>query len=468
MSRRSESPSVAVAPAAIGPRPLILFVDDEPENLEVFRLQFGADYPVMTASSGRDALAILERENVGVVLSDERMPGMSGIELLSKLVERWPDTVRVIVSAYGDADRVLRAINLGHAHEYVVKPWDAAEMRGCLDRALEMARRRRVLQIRAEYADALSEDLRRDHDVSSIVGATRALSGALAALRRAAATDATVLLRGETGTGKELFARLLHQESARAEGPFVRVGCAALSEGVLESELFGHERGAFTGAVRTRRGRFELADGGTIFLDEIGDISPKLQVSLLRVLQEREIERVGGDRTLPIDVRVVAATHQNLEALVADGSFRQDLFYRLNVIPIAIPPLRERAEDIPALVEHMVAKRARSFPPPRVAPQALEALGRYGWPGNVRELENVVERAIVMGDRDELTLEDFCLDRGAAAVAPATVREQVRASEADELRALLLHHGGNCARAARSLGVPRTTLFARARKHGLL
>jgi DNA-binding NtrC family response regulator len=449
--------------------PHVLFVDDELNNLELFRLHFGEEVPLLTAQSGEEALSVIEHADVGLVLTDERMPGMTGIELLARLVEHWPDIVRVIVSAYSDADRLLSAINRGHAHEYVVKPWDPDEMRSCIERGLEMARRRRLLAARAEMADALEQDLGRARDVHGLVVGSSAMSTTIAAARKAAQSGSTVLLRGETGTGKELLARLIHEESDRRGGPFVRVACAALSEGVLESELFGHERGAFTGAHALRRGRFELAHGGTIFLDEVGDVSPRLQVSLLRVLQEKEIERVGASTTLRVDVRVIAATHRNLEELVRSGSFRSDLFYRLNVIPIFVPPLRDRREDVLPLLLHMVKKHGGRGRERHLAADAVNALTRYGWPGNVRELENLVQRALVMATSDELTLEDFCLDLGRSLdPAPSSVREAARNAEAEELRELLLHHGGNCARAARALGIPRTTLLARAKRHGLL
>lgn len=449
--------------------PRVLYVDDELNNLSLFRLHFEEEVSLLTAQSGAEALTILEREDVGLVLTDERMPGMTGIELLARMVERWPDAVRVIVSAYSDAERLLSAINRGHAHEYVVKPWDPDEMRACIARGLEVAKRRRLLAARAAMADALEHDLRRGFDVLRLVGGSAAMNATLAAARKAAQADSTVLLRGETGTGKELLAQLIHEESPRRDGPFVRVACAALSEGVLESELFGHERGAFTGAHTARRGRFELAHGGTIFLDEVGDISARLQVSLLRVLQEKEIERVGASSPIPVNVRVVAATHQNLEAMVRDGEFRSDLFYRLNVIPIRVPPLRERRDDVVPLLRHMIAKHGGRRSGSRVAQEAVEALTRYGWPGNVRELENLVQRALVMATSEELTLEDFCLELGSTLARDAgSVREAARSADAEALRELLLHHGGNCARAARALGIPRTTLLARAKRHGLL
>jgi DNA-binding NtrC family response regulator len=443
----------------------VLYVDDEPHNLEIFRIQFGETHDVRTASSGDEALAILAREPIGVLLTDERMPGMRGIDLLSRAHDQWPDTVRIIVSAYNDAQRLLLAINRGHAHEYMLKPWSQAELASCLSRGLAVAQRRRELVAKADMAELLSRDARATYDPSAVVGELGGLRAAMDAARRAAASDATVLLLGETGTGKELFARLIHEASPRAGGPLVRVNCAALSEGVLASELFGHEQGAFTGAHKTRRGRFELADRGTIFLDEIGDISPEVQVSLLRVLQEKELERVGGASTIRVDTRVVAATHQDLQRLVAEGRFREDLYYRLNVLLITIPPLRERPQDIAPLLEHFIAKYSARSARPTLREDAIERLAAYSWPGNVRELENLVQRALILAQGSEIGIEDFSLTFSVPLAS--SIRDGARRLEAEQLRQLLLAHGGNCARAARAMGVPRTTFISRAKKYGL-
>jgi DNA-binding NtrC family response regulator len=450
-------------------------VDDEGPNLELFRIQFMGRFPVFTAKGGTEALAVLEREDVAVLLSDERMPGMSGVELLARTLERWPDVVRIIVSAYSDAPRLLAAMNRGHAHEYIVKPWDKEELSGCIERAFAMAARRRELALRAELYD---RDLAEERDPSgAIVTTDPGMLAVLAMVRKAGQNDAAVLVNGETGTGKELVARMIHETSARAANPFIRVNCAALSEGLLESELFGHEQGAFTGAHRARRGRFELAQGGTIFLDEIGDVSPKVQVSLLRVLQEKEIDRVGGNATVRIDVRVVTATHRNLPRLVREGRFREDLYYRLNVVPIEVPPLRDRPSDIPALVKHFIAKHApRGAPAPLAPDEVLAQLQAYSWPGNIRELENMVQRAMVLGDGPLLSLDDFRFtlaveddEEAAAEGAPGlSPRDEARSAEREKVRRLLVENGGNLARAARALGVPRTTLVSRAKKHGLL
>jgi DNA-binding NtrC family response regulator len=450
---------------ARGNTPPVLYVDDEPENLALFRMHFETLFEVRTAASGAAALIELERGDVAVLLTDERMPGMSGIDLLALAAERWPDVVRVIVSAYSDAARLLAAINRGHAHEYILKPWDELELKGCVERALMTAQRRRELQARAERSALYDEEQRARADSSGLIGLGGGLDAVAELARRAAAVDSTVLLLGETGTGKELFARFIHDHSARRDQPFIAVNCAALAEGLLESELFGHEAGAFTGAQRLKRGRFELAAGGTLFLDEVGEIAPRVQVSLLRVLQERRLERVGGGASIAVDARVVAATNRNLEERVQAGSFRADLYFRLNVIPLTVPPLRERPQDIAPLVQHFVAKWAGRRPPPPVPPDVIEALLTYGWPGNVRELENLVQRALVLSHGGPLTVEDFSFQ---CQLPAPSVRQEARDAESRKLRELLLFHGGNCARAAAALGIPRTTLVSRLKKYALL
>jgi DNA-binding NtrC family response regulator len=471
-SRTATNPIMAAAVSPpVGQKGSILYVDDEPQNLELFRLQFEKEFHIHVANDAAEALALLEREPVSVVLTDERMPGMRGVDLLARILERWPDVVRVIVSAYNDSDRLILAMNRGHALEYILKPWSVDEVRACIKRCLALAERWRLLvrgaEVGATLAMLATEDRRR-RSIAAIVGASAGWLRTLDLARRAAQSDATVLIEAETGTGKEIIAGFIHDASPRALEPFVRVNCGALAEGVLESELFGHEQGAFTGAVRTHKGRFEVADGGTLFLDEIGDISPRLQVALLRVLQERTFERVGGTKTIKVDVRIIAATHRNLRAAVEQGRFREDLFYRLNVIPVAVPPLRERREDIALLVDHFIAEHAAGRRRPRAAPGVIDALTAYDWPGNVRELENVVQRALVLGDGEELTLEDFCLQLQPASGGDQSPREEARELEVKELRQAIVRCGGNLARAARMLGIPRTTLASRAAKLGLL
>ena len=460
----------------------ILYVDDEPNNLALFRMQFEELFAIRTAANGEQALACLGGEEIAVVFTDERMPGMTGIELLARVSERWPETLRVIVSAYRDADRLWAALNRGHAQEYLVKPWSAEEITACIQRSLQTYERRRALLRHAEIGEVLTQEQRAIPGTGKLIGAEGGLATTLRLARRAAATDATVLVRGETGTGKALVARFIHDTSSRATFPFIQVNCGALSEGILESELFGHEQGAFTGATRTRKGRFELAEGGTLFLDEIGDISPKLQVNLLRALQEGEFERVGGNATLKVDVRIVAATHRNLEAAVAAGKFREDLYYRLNVIPLEVPPLRDRKSDLVPLLHHFIDKHC---PPgrtrPRLAAGVAEALAQYNWPGNVRELENLVQRAVVLASSSELDIDDFSVrfapcalaDRGQAEGSAAEfdvladIRGQVRDADSVKFRRALVEHGGNLSRAARALGLPRSTLVSRLRRLGL-
>jgi DNA-binding NtrC family response regulator len=453
----------------------VLFVDDEPGNLELFRLQFEAGFTVRTAASGDEALAALAHEPIGVVLTDERMPGMTGVDLLARAVVQWPDTVRVIVSAYSDSPRLLRAINRGHAHEYIVKPWDKAELAACMDRGLAIAERRRALVAQADMGELYARDAGEQYDTAHVVGERGGLQGVVEVARRAAQADATLLITGETGTGKELIARLVHDASPRAARPFVRVNCASLADGLIESELFGHEQGAFTGAHRLRRGRFELAHTGTIFLDEIGELSAKVQAALLRVLQEKEIERVGGSAPIPVDVRVVAATHRDLRRMVRDGQFREDLYYRLAVVPLHVPALRDRRVDIRPLVHHFLAKHgARVGKVATLDPEVHDYLEAYAWPGNVREVENMVQRALVLAVGPLLTVEDFAfsLDDDAEPGAPrspasASLRDDLRDEERRRILDALEHCQGNQTTAAKQLGIPRRTLVERLRGYGV-
>jgi len=453
----------------------VLFVDDEVHNLELFRLQFEGTFALRTASGGEQALAVMAREAIGVLLADEHMPGMTGVDLLSHAVSRWPDTVRVIVSAYSDPPRLLRAINRGHAHEYIVKPWDKAELMACMERGLAIAARRRALLARAEITELYERDASEQYDTAHIVGEDTGLRDVVALARRAAPSDATLLITGETGTGKELIARLVHDASPRRLHPFVRVNCAALAEGVLESELFGHEQGAFTGAHRQRKGRFELAHSGTLFLDEIGEVSARMQAMLLRVLQEKEIERVGGSLPIRVDVRVVAATHRDLRRLVRDNQFREDLYYRLNVVPLHVPALRERRADVRPLVQHFLAKHGpRMGNLAHVDPEVFEYLEAYHWRGNVRELENVVQRALILAQGPELTIEDFTFDlddavAGGASLPPGglSLHDDLKEEERRRILSALDRCQGNQSQAAKLLGMPRRTLVERLRGYGM-
>jgi DNA-binding NtrC family response regulator len=466
----------------------VLVVDDESDNLDAFRFNFGRTFQLLLASSGEEALALAKAHDVAAIVTDQRMPRMTGLDLLKAAREVRPDAVGIIVTAFTDVDVLIESINLGRIYRYVTKPWDAKELRGVLIHAVErfalVRENRRLEEQLSAYVGMLSKEAHGAFNFGAIVGESPALRDVLARVEQVAQTSSTVLLRGETGTGKEMVARAIHINSARESKPFVRVNCAALAPGVLESELFGHEKGSFTGAMARRLGRFELADGGTLFLDEVGDLPADVQVKLLRVLQEREFERVGGSETVKVDVRVVSATHRDLERQIADGSFREDLYYRLNVFPIVLPPLRERPTDIPVLADHFVQKYARQLGAASRArgfdAGAIAALTSYAWPGNVRELENVIERALILARGPEIAATDLEFTRRAAppppaaAAAPSRVdgvgrplSERLQEQERGAIVAAIDSAQGNIAHAARALGINRSTLYYRMRKHGL-
>jgi len=465
----------------------VLVVDDERDNLDAFRFNFRKSFRVLTAGSGAEALELLDANDVAVVVADQRMPRMTGLELLREVNQRSPDTVGIILTAFTDTEVLIEAISLGHVYRYITKPWDAKELRAVLTQAIERfdlvrTNRRLTAQLQS-YSGYLRQQIHGAFDFGNIVGGGAALKQVLAAVERVAPTTSTVLLRGETGTGKELVAHAIHINSPREDRPFVRVNCAALAPGVLESELFGHEKGAFTGAANQRQGRFELADGGTLFLDEVGDLPLDVQVKLLRVLQEQEFERVGGTETVRVDVRVVSATNRDLERAIEDGEFREDLYYRLNVFPILLPPLRERLDDLPPLVDHFVGKYAERMNKAVLgfADDALEALRSYAWPGNVRELENVVERALIVAAGPRVQAADLDFGRRGAS-SPGAAAPRRAASDADparplgerladeerrEIVAAVERNDGNIAATARDLSINRSTLYYRMRKHGL-
>jgi two-component system, NtrC family, response regulator AtoC len=464
----------------------LLVVDDEQDNLDAFRFNFGKTFTLHLAASAEDALALARAHDVAVVIADQRMPRMTGLELLRALSEVRPDAVGIIITAFTDVDVLIESINLGRIYRYVTKPWDSKELRGILLQAVERfhlgRENRRLLEQLEQYAGVLSREAHGAFNYGAIVGDSPALRDVLTRVEQVAQTSSTVLLRGETGTGKELVARAIHINSPRESRPFVRVNCAALAPGLLESELFGHEKGSFTGAMARRPGRFELADGGTLFLDEVGDLTLDVQVKLLRVLQEREFERVGGLETIKVDVRVVSATHRDLEKLVAEGKFRQDLYYRLNVFPVTLPPLRERPGDITVLCEHFIQKFAQSTGKAvrGVDRDALASLASYPWPGNVRELENVIERAMILARGSTLSAADLDFGRrpipaAAPAAPPAdgggepgrSLYKRLSEQERGEIVAAVERSQGNIAHAARALGINRSTLYYRMRKHGL-
>jgi Nif-specific regulatory protein len=475
----------------------VLVVDDEQDNLDAFRFNFRKTFDLLTATSGPEALALLAEHDVGVIVTDQRMPKMTGLELLREARAVRPDAVGMILTAFTDVDVLIEAINVGEIYRYVTKPWDAKEMRGVLQQALErfhlQRENRRLAAQLAEYTGYLNQQLHGAFDFGNIIGDSPALREVLQKVEQVAPTSSTVLLRGETGTGKELVAHAIHINSPREEKPFVRVNCAALAPGILESELFGHEKGSFTGAMQRRPGRFELADGGTLFLDEVGDLPMEVQIKLLRTLQEREFERVGGTETIKVDVRLVSATNRNLEKMIEEGTFREDLYYRLNVFPINLPPLRERPADLAPLAQHFVAKFARNLGvrPPGVSVEALQKLREYAWPGNVRELENIIERAMILARGADLAPTHLDFGRRAAQPTPAAgvvaqitsdsgsqpvslpsddgrpLAERLLESEKKEIIAAIEKSRGNIASASRMLGINRSTLYYRLRKHGL-
>ena len=384
------------------PQGTLLLVDDEKANLDSLERIFAREgYRTLSAEDAKGALELLRREPVDVILTDLMMPGMSGAELLRATRAVAPEAEVVLMTAFGTVEAAVAAMKDG-AYDFLTKPLKRHAVLKSVAQALE---KRRLVQenrnLKARLAGLGGQ--------ASIVGQSPALRATLDVIRQAAPSSATVLLLGESGTGKELFARALHDNSGRASGPFVAINCGAIPESILESELYGYERGAFTGAVARKEGRFERAHGGTLFLDEIGELSPPMQVKLLRALQEGEIERLGGTAPVRVDVRVVAATNQDLTARVREGKFREDLFYRLNVIQVILPPLRDRIEDIPLLVEHFLKRfSVKNGKPVRALNQAArEALEAHLWPGNVRELENAIERAVVLSRNEELTLDDL-------------------------------------------------------------
>ncbi len=447
----------------------ILVVDDEKNYLVVLSaLLKGEGYEVATASSGARALALVGEEEPDLVITDMRMPAMSGLELIQRLQELAPDTPVIVMTAYGTVENAVEAMKAG-AVDYITKPFENQQLLLTVSKALRL--RRLMAQNRL-----LREELDRGRGFEEIIGESRAMREVFAMVDKVAATRATVLITGESGTGKELIARAIHKRSPRAGEPFVAVNCTALTETLLESELFGHEKGAFTGATARRQGRFELAHKGTLFLDEVGEIPPTTQVKLLRVLQERTFERVGGNQPIKVDVRIIAATNRDLARAVAEGSFRDDLFYRLNVVRIELPPLRERKEDLPALVAHFVKKYAAEIgrQPPRVSPEAMRRIYEHSWPGNVRELENALERAVILAG-EEIRPRDLPLEvvptreesGGISIPAGMGINQAVEALEISMIKRALAEHQGVQARAAEALGISKSHLAYKIKKYGL-
>ena len=382
----------------------ILIVDDEPHVLELLSVALEDEgYRILVANNGREALCQLKKEQPQVVLLDIRMPDVDGLEVLRQIKQINKATSVIMMTAYGAMETVLEAIQLG-AYDYLTKPLDLKKVRLLIRRALEA-------QKLAQEVASLRLKLKEKYQLENIVGTHPKMLEVYKMMARVVDNKATVLIMGETGTGKEVVARAIHFNGLLKEGPFVAIDCASLPSDLLESELFGHEKGAFTGAIAQKMGKFELADKGTLFLDEVGNLTLATQAKLLRFLQEKKIERVGGTRPIELEVRVIAATNLDLEKAVQEGSFREDLYYRLNVVTMPLPPLRERRNDIPLLVEHFLQKYESEFKGKvkYVAPETMDLLTSYNWPGNVRELENVIERAIVIGKTEGILVEDLPL-----------------------------------------------------------
>jgi len=444
-------------------RTRILIVDDEEivrESLSAWLEKDG--YTLATAPDGETALARIRKERWSLLLVDLKMPGIDGLQVLEESRKVQPDAVAVIMTAYATVDTAVAAMKIG-AYDYLVKPFDPEELSLMIQKIVTQ-------QALVRENVLLRKVLKRDYHFRDLISKSPVMQAVFDLARTAARSNSTILVLGESGTGKELLARAVHAESPRSQGPFVAVSCAALTETLLESELFGHEKGAFTGAAVRRKGKFEMADGGTLFLDEIGDISAKLQLDLLRVLEDRHFFRVGGSESIHVDVRIIAATNRDLTKAVADGSFREDLFYRLNVIPIHLPPLRDRLEDLPLLVEHFLeqlgAEMNRRLDD--VATDAMGLLMAQTWPGNVRELRNVLERAMVVASGRVIQLSDLGLRRPPCADVPGGgVLGSLDDVERHHIGRVLQESDGNISQAARTLGIDRATLYNKLRKYQL-
>jgi len=438
----------------------ILIVDDEMVVRDSLGKWFATEgYEIHTVASAREALEAIQKGNYDTALIDIKMPGMDGMELQDRLREIDPEMPLIIMTGYASVETAVRALKRG-AYDYITKPFDPDELVHLVSNALEhRSTKREVVRLR--------ENLQEIFPRTELIGQSPEMKRVYELIEMVAPTDATVLISGESGTGKELVARAIHAASPRRYMPLVVIHCGALTETLLESELFGHERGAFTGAQYRKKGKFEVADGGSVFLDEISDISLKTQTDLLRVLQEKEIVRVGGTQPIAVDFRCITATNQNLEELVKEGIFRPDLFYRLNVFSLHLPPLRDRREDIPALADHFLRKFAAAMnkPVPRLSAAALDLLLKYDWPGNVRELENAVERALVIGREPEVQPSDFPFQLHPTSEPRGGL--SLEDVERVHIERVLEETGWNLSRAARVLEIDRTTLYSKLKRYGL-
>lgn len=453
------------------PADTILVVDDDSSVRRVIQMQLSeAGYGVELAATGGEALRVLGETQPKLVITDLRMPDLDGIELLRRIAEDEIQTTVIIITAFGSIETAVQAMRLG-AYDYITKPIDYEALLLAVHRAME--RQNLIDEVRN-----LRSALDRRYGFESIIGHSKSLLRVLEMAARVSQHDSTVLINGETGTGKELLARAIHLNSRRRNQPFVTINCGAIPKDLIEAELFGYARGAFTGASTNKTGKVEMADGGTLFLDEIGELPLESQVKLLRLIQHGELERIGTTTAKVINVRIIAATNRNLSAMAEDGTFRNDLFYRLAVVPLFLPPLRERKEDIPELAEHLLhkAKEKHELQGLRVAPSVIARLSAYRWPGNIRELENVVERMLVLSNGEQITEEDLPEElRRISAPQPANPLSfelpdegvSLEAIERELLLRALEKAGGNQTRAAQYLDISRRTFIYRMEKHGL-
>jgi DNA-binding NtrC family response regulator len=442
-------------------QPKILIVDDEQivrESLTNWLKE--ESYQVEAAENGTVALEKIRQTPFQVVLLDLKMPGMDGIQVLTELKKDFPDTEVIIMTAYGSVNTAVEAIKAG-AYDYIVKPFDPEEVALLIKKILE--HKNLILE-----NILLRQKLEEKYEFEDLIGKSASMQQVFELIRNVAPTQATVLITGESGTGKELVAKAIHAISPRRYEPFIALSCGALPDTLLESELFGYEKGAFTGAAHTKKGRFEMADGGTLFLDEVGEISLKTQIDLLRVLQEKAFRRLGGTEMIRVDVRIISATNRDLQQAIAQGVFRSDLFYRLNVVGLHLPSLRERREDIPLLAKHFLRRYAIEINKKieRLASSALELLMEYGWPGNVRELENAIERAVVISPGHELTAKDFTFLQPNPGLSSAPSARNLQELEKQHIHRILEENRWNISKTAVDLGIDRVTLYNKIKKYG--
>jgi len=466
----------------------ILAVDDEQSSLNAMYRTLRREYDVILSLNGQSALEVLKNQKVAIVLADQRMPEMTGVEFFKKSMEIQPDAVRILITGYSDTEAIIQAINEGQVFYYINKPWEPDELRIIIRQASEKyllieENRRLVKELEAANQRleaeniSLHEQVEKQFVFENIVGQSPAIENVFKLMRKVIPTDTTVLILGETGTGKELIAKAIHYNGQRKEKPFLAQNCAALPDTLLESELFGHTKGAFTGAASDKKGLFELADHGTLFLDEVNDTSPAMQQRLLRVLQEGEFSPLGAQKSVKVDVRVISATNVDLQKSIQEGKFREDLYYRLNVFPIHIPPLRERRDDIPLLVQHFIEKYSLKMGKKieGVSSDAISFLMSMNFPGNIRELENLIERSITLAENgsvitvDQLAIVPSLISRDFPVYNDdsGTLKDMTESLEKFQINQTLKKHQGNISKTARGLGLSRVGLHKKIQRYGI-